>query len=175
MEKFLEFLKFEGCKYEIKDGAVIVLDRLAPVKVRFKNIVIPENTDFKGGLDLEDYKGEIQIPENLKVALLLNLENTNTKRLSSNLTIYNRCSVYLDAHNIENVSYHDNCGLHDRTLANNDFLIAAGCFVGTYQNFSIATNIKYDHNSAIKYKRQARNCISELAQKLGKPDPFKNQ
>ena len=61
MEKFLEFLKFEGCKYEIKDGAVIVLNRLAPVKVRFKNIVIPENTDFKGGLDLEDYKGKIHL------------------------------------------------------------------------------------------------------------------
>lgn len=177
MKKFLEFLRVKNCRYEIRDGAVIVLDRLAPVKMYFENIVIPENTDFKRGLDLEDYTGEFQLPENLTVSRLLNLGNTNTKRLPSNLTIYNYCSVYLDAHKFENVSYRENCGYHQRTIfafwANNEFLIAAGCFVGTYSKFVFSTDIKYNHNSALKYKQYARDCISELAEKLGKPDPFK--
>lgn len=179
MENFLEFLKFEGCKYEIKDGAVIVLDRLAPAKERFKNIVIPENTDFKGGLDLKYYGGEIQLPENLKVANWLDLEYTNIKRLPSNLIIYDDCSVYLEAHKIENVSYSDNCGSNGRTIfafwVNNDFLIAAGCFTGTYSEFEERVNDTYYGYKidATKYKRKARGCIRRLAKKLGKPNPFK--
>ena len=179
MEKFLEFLRFEGCVSRIKNESVIVLGTLAPSDACFDNIIIPENTDFSVGLDLEDYNGEIQLPENLSVAVVLYLKGANIKRLPSNLTIYDDCSVYLDAHKIENVSYRENCGGWDRTIfafwANNDFLIAAGCFVGTYSEFATAVDKKYDGNKAVEYKRNARDCISELAEKLGKPDPFKNQ
>ena len=179
MEKFLEFLDIEGCEYEIQDGAVIVLDRFEPYESHFKNIVIPENTYFKRGLDLENYTGEIQLPENLTVARLLNLETTNTKRLPSNLTIYDDCSVYLDAYQIKNVSYSYNCGFRGRTIfafwANNDFLIAAGCFTGTYSEFVERVNDEYHLYKvmATEYKRKARGCIRRLAKKLGKPDPFK--
>ena len=179
MEKFLEFLQIEGCIYEIKDGAVIVLDEVSPFLSKDNNIVIPENTDFTKGLNFEHYVGEIQLPENLKVTYELDLTGTNTERLPSNLTIYDKCAVYLDAHNIENVSYRDNCGIHDRTIfafwANNDFLIAAGCFVGTYTEFEEKVNeVYYSYkDDAKEYKRKARDCISELAEKLGKPDPFK--
>ena len=178
MEKFLEFLRFEVCKYEIHDGTILVLDKVIPVFPEYDNIIIPENTDFSGGLNLECYKGEIQLPENLKVAFTLELKHTNIKRLPSNLTIYDDCSVYLDAHKIKNVSYRENCGRYDRTIfafwANDDFLIAAGCFVGTYSKFADAVDRKYhDDDDASEYKRQARECISELAEKLGKPDPFK--
>ena len=177
MEKFLELLDSLGIVYKIQDGAVVVLSTFSSSKLCFDNIIIPENTEFSGGLDLEDYNGEIQLPENLKVACILNLENANVTRLPSNLTIDDDCSVYLDAHKIENVSYRDNCGRWERTIfafwANNDFLIAAGCFVGTYSKFVFSTDIKYNHNSALKYKQYARECISELAEKLGKPDPFK--
>ena len=179
MEEFLEFLAVEGCEYEIQDGAVRVLDILKPYKVCFDNIVIPENTDFTEGLDLEGYEGEIQFPENCKVANILDLMYTNIKRLPSNLIIYNDCFVYLDAHKIENVSYSDNCGCHYRTIfalwANNDFLIVAGCFTGTYSEFKKRVNVTYcdDKNEATEYKRKARGSISRLAKKLGKPDPFK--
>jgi len=181
MEKFLEFLRVEGCGYTIKNESVIVLELLAPISVRFDNIAIPENTDFAGGLGLADYDDEIQLPENLKVAVILDLTCTNTKRLPSNLTIYDDCSVLLDACQFENVSYRDNCGRWKRTIfafwANDDFLIAAGCFAGTYSEFEERVNDAYydDKDAATEYKRQAQNCISELAEKLGKPDPFKNQ
>ena len=179
MEKFLEFLRVKNCRYEIRDGAVIVLDRLVSVKMCFENIVIPENTYFTSGLALADYDGEIQLPENLKVTYILDLENTNVTRLPSNLTIYDDCSVYLDVETIENISYRKNCGNNKRTIfafwANNDFLIAAGCFAGTYSEFADAVDRKYYDCGGAEYKRQAQNCISELAEKLGKPDPFKNQ
>ena len=177
MEKFLEFLRFEVCKYEIHDGTILVLDKVIPVFPEYDNIIIPENTDFSGGLDLEDYNGEIQLPENLRVAVVLYLKGANIKRLPSNLTIDDDCSVYLDAHKIENVSYRENCGFWNRTIfafwANNDFLIAAGCFVGTYSDFEKRVNYKYYRYNATAYQRQAQECISELAEKLGKPDPFK--
>ena len=177
MEKFLELLDSMYIDYEIQDGAVIVLSTFSSSELCFDNIIIPENTEFSGGLDLEDYNGEIQLPENLKVAFVLNLENANVTRLPSNLTIDDDCSVYLDAHKIENVSYRENCGFWNRTIfafwANNDFLIAAGCFVGTYSDFEKRVNYKYYRYNATAYQRQAQECISELAEKLGKPDPFK--
>lgn len=185
MEKFLEFLN-SHCyyiNYEIQDGAVIVQSVFklieSDLEPDLERISIPENTDFTAGLDLEYYKGEIQLPENLTVAYQLDLTGTNTKRLPSNLTIYDDCSVYLDAHKIENVSYSDNCGRHDRTIfafwANDDFLIAAGCFAGTYSEFEERVNKAYrDYKAdAAEYKRKARGCIRRLAQKLGKPNPFK--
>lgn len=179
MKKFLDFLAVEGCEYEIKDGAIRVLDILMPYEVCFDNIIIPENTDFAAGLDLEGYDGEIQLSENSRVAIKLNLMDTNIKRLPSNLTLYHYCSVYLDVRKIENVSYSDNCGFLGRTIfalwANNDFLIAAGCFTGTYSEFEVRVNQRYHgyENDAAEYKRKARGCISRLAKKLGKPDPFK--
>ena len=179
MEKFLEFLAVEGCEYEIKDGAIRVLDILMPFEVCFDNIVIPENTDFTKGLDLEGYDDEIQFPESFKVANTLNLMDTNIKRLPSNLTIYDNCSVYLDEHKIENVSYSDYCGFIGRTIfafwANNNFLISAGCFTGTYSEFEERVNDEYYcyKDEATKYKRKARGCISRLAKKLGKSNPFK--
>ena len=179
MEKFLELLDSLGIVYKIQDGAVVVLSTFSSSELCFDNIIIPENTEFSGGLDLEDYNGEIQLPENLKVACILNLENANVTQLPSNLTIDDDCSVYLDAHKIENVSYRDDCGKWERTIfafwANDDFLIAAGCFAGTYSEFEERVNdAYYDYKGeAAEYKRQAQNCISELAEKLGKPDPFK--
>ena len=176
MEKFLEFLERKYCDYEIKDGTLIVQSGL----VITESVCIPEHTYFSQGLSLWGDVG-IQLPENLKVGCTLDLKGTNIKRLPSNLTIYKNCSVYLDAHNIENVSYSDNCGRHDRTIfafwANNDFLIAAGCFTGTYSEFEEEVNDTYYSYKAdaAEYKRKARGCIRRLAQKLGKPDPFKNQ
>lgn len=179
MEKFLEFLDIEGCQYEIEDGAVIVWSEFSPIYPKYANIIIPENTDFTKGLDFEYYDGKIQLPENLKVGVCLDLTNTHVTRLPSNLTIYDDCSVWLDARQFENVSYRENCGKWERTIfalwANNNFLIAAGCFAGTYSEFATAVDKKYDGNKASEYKQNARDCISELAEKLGKPDPFKNQ
>lgn len=181
MKKFLELLDSLGIVYKIQDGAVVVLSTFSSFELCFDNIIIPENTEFSGGLDLEDYNGEIQLPENLRVAVVLYLKDANIKRLPSNLTIDDDCSVYLDAHKIKNVSYRENCGRYDRTIfafwANDDFLIAAGCFAGTYSEFEERVNdAYYDYKGeAAEYKRQAQNCISELAEKLGKPDPFKNQ
>lgn len=186
MEEFLEFLDSIDIDYEIQDGAVIVkeelnIEELDIEELDVKHISIPENTYFINGLDLETFDGEIQLPENLKVACMLDLEDTNLTHLPSNLTIDDNCSVYLDAHKIENVSYSDNCGRYNRTIfafwANNDFLIAAGCFAGTYLEFEGKVNKAYWRNKteAIKYKQKARDCIIELAEKLGKPDPFRNQ
>jgi len=176
MEKFLECLRVEGCKYEIADGAVIVWSEFSPSLLTYA-IVIPENTTFTDGLDLGWFDGEIQLPEDLKVAYIMDLINANVTRLPSNLTIYDGCSIYLDAHKIENVSYRDNCGTWERTIfafwANDDFLIAAGCFAGTYSDFEKRVNYKYYRYNATAYQRQAQECISELAEKLGKPDPFK--
>ena len=181
MEKFLEFLDIEGFEYEIKDGAIIVLDEVSTAFPKSANIIVPENTDFTEGLDFEYYYGKIQLPEKLKVGVCLDLRATNATHLPSNLTVYDDCSVYLDAHKIENVSYSDNCGRYGRTIfafwANNDFLIAAGCFTGTYSEFVTRVHEKrYNYGytpEATKYKRKARGCISRLAKKLGKPDPFK--
>lgn len=180
MEKFLEFLDSIDIDYEIQDGAVVVQEQLAIDELGGVGpISIPENTDFKFGFICHDSDVEIQLPENLKVAYLLDLTKTNVTRLPSNLTVYDDCYVYLDAHKIKNVSYSNYCGFRGRTIyalwANNDFLIAAGCFVGTYSEFATAVDKKYDGNKASEYKQNARDCISELAEKLGKPDPFKNQ
>ena len=184
MEKFLELLDSIDIDYEIQDGAVIVKEELNDEELDIeeldvKHISIPENTNFIKGLILETFDGEIQLPENLNVAYILYLEATNLTHLPSNLTIYDDCSVYLDVHKIKNVSYRENCGETGRTIfafwANDDFLIAAGCFAGTYSEFATAVDKKYDGNKAVEYKRNARDCISELAEKLGKPDPLKNQ
>lgn len=180
MKKFLELLDNLRIDYEIQDGAVVVQEQLAIDELGdVEQISIPENTDFEFGLICNDSYIEIQLPENLNVGHILNLENTNVTRLPSNLTIYDDCYVYLDAHKIENVSCCENCGGIGRTIfafwANDDFLIAAGCFAGTYSEFAAAVDKKYGGNKASEYKRNARDCISELAEKLGKPDPFKNQ
>lgn len=180
MEKFLELLDSLGIVYDIQDGAVVVQEQLAIDELGdVEQISIPENTDFEFGLICNESNVEIQLPVNLKVAYILDLVNANVTRLPSNLTIYDDCSVLLDACQFENVSYRDDCGKWERTIfafwANNDFLIAAGCFAGTYSEFATAVDKKYDGNKAVEYKRNARDCISELAEKLGKPDPFKNQ
>jgi len=180
MKKFLELLDNLRIDYEIQDGAVVVQEQLATDELGdVEQISIPENTDFEFGFICHDSDIEIQLPENLKVAYILDLTNTNVTRLPSNLTIYDDCYVYLDAHKIENVSYSDNCGGIGRTIfafwANNDFLISAGCFTGTYSEFEERVNDAYYgyKNQAIEYKRKARGCISRLAKKLGKPNPFK--
>lgn len=180
MKKFLELLDSLGIVYDIRDGAVVVLDRLAIDELGdIEQISIPENTDFEFGLICNESNVEIQLPENLKVAYILDLVNANVTRLPSNLTICDDCSVLLDACQFENVSYRDDCGKWERTIfafwANDEFLIAAGCFTGTYSEFATAVDKKYDGNKASEYKQNARDCISELAEKLGKPDPFKNQ
>ena len=180
MKKFLEFLDSLVIVYDIRDGAVVVQEPLAIDKLGdVEQISIPENTDFEFGLICHESNVEIQLPENLKAAYVLDLEKTNLTHLPSNLTIYDDCSVYLDVHKIKNVSYRKNCGRHGRTIfafwANNDFLIAAGCFAGTYSDFEKRVNYEYYHYKATAYQRQAQECISELAKKLGKPDPFKNQ
>lgn len=182
MEKFLELLDSLGIVYKIQDGAVVVQEQLAIDELGdVEQISIPENTDFEFGLICNESNVEIQLPVNLKVAYILDLVNANVTRLPSNLTIYDDCSVLLDACQFENVSYRDDCGKWERTIfafwANNDFLIAAGCFAGTYSEFEERVNdAYYDYkDAATEYKRQAQNCISELAEKLGKPDPFKNQ
>lgn len=177
MEKFLECLRVEGYKHEIADGAVIVWSEFSP-RLLTDDIVIPENTNFMDGLDLGWVDVEIQLPEDLKVAYIMDLIGTNTTRLPSNLTIYDDCSVYLDVRKVKNVSYSANCGNNKRTIfafwANDDFLIAAGCFAGTYSRFERRVNEEYhDTTEASVYKRKARGCISRLAKKLGKPDPFK--
>ena len=178
MEKFLELLDSLDIYYDIQFGAVVVQGGLIISEFDdVEQISIPENTDFEGGLICNCSGVEIQLPENLNVGYVLNLKKTNVTRLPSNLTIYDDCSVYLDAHKIENVSYRDNCGHYNRTIfafwANNDFLIATGCFAGTYSEFADAVDRKYHDDYATEYKQQARDCISELAEKLGKPDPFK--
>ena len=180
MKKFLELLDSMYIDYEIQDGAVVVQEQLAIDELGdVEQISIPENTDFEFGLICNESNVEIQLPVNLKVAYILDLVNANVTRLPSNLTIYDDCSVLLDACQFENVSYRDDCGKWERTIfafwANNDFLIAAGCFAGTYSEFATAVDKKYDGNKAVEYKQNARDCISELAEKLGKPDPFKNQ
>lgn len=178
MKKFLELLDSLGIVYKIQDGAVVVLSTFSSSELCFDNIIIPENTEFSGGLDLEDYNGEIQLPENLRVAVVLHLKGANIKRLPSNLTIDDDCSVYLDVQKIENVSYREGLFDKNKTMfvfwANNDFLISIGCSAWTYSTFAEFVDIFYVDN-ATDYKRQARECISELAEKLGKPDPFKNQ
>ena len=178
MKKFLELLDNLHIDYEIQDGAVVVQDVVIIEELDdVEQISIPENTDFWYGLICLWSNVEIQLPENLKVAYLLDLTKTNVTRLPSNLTVHDYCSVYLDAHKIENVSYCDDCGASNRQIfafwANNDFLIAAGCFAGTYSEFADAVDRKYYDYGGAEYKRQAQNCISELAEKLGKPDPFK--
>lgn len=179
MKKFLELLDSMYIDYEIQDGAVVVQEQLVINELGGVGpISIPENTDFEFGFICHDSDIEIQLPENLKVAYILDLTKTNVTRLPSNLTIYDDCYVYLDAHKIENVSYSANCGNNKRTIfafwANDDFLIAAGCFTGTYSEFERRVNEKYDDTTeASVYKRKARGCISRLAKKLGKPDPFK--
>ena len=178
MKKFLELLDSLVIVYDIRDGAVVVQEPLAIDKLGdVEQISIPENTDFEFGLICHESNVEIQLPENLNVGHILNLKNANVTRLPSNLTIYDDCSVYLDVHKIKNVAYSENCGETGRTIfafwANNDFLIAAGCFAGTYSEFAAAVDKKYGSHTASEYKRNARDCISELAEKLGKPDPFK--
>ena len=179
MKKFLELLNIEDIEYEIQDGAVIVQGEFRSDELLYVNrISIPENTCFMYGLDLEWFCDEIQLPKNLKVAIKLNLSYTTITHLPSNLTIYDDCSVYLDVRKVKNVSYSDNCGHYNRTIfafwANNDFLIAAGCFAGSYSEFERRVNEEYDDTTeASVYKRKARGCISRLAKKLGKPDPFK--
>lgn len=180
MKKFLELLYSMYIDYEIQDGAVVVQEQLAIDELGGVGpISIPENTDFKFGFICHDSDIEIQLPENLKVAYILDLTKTNVTRLPSNLTVYDDCYVYLDVQKIENVSYCDDCGGIGRTIfafwANDDFLIAAGCFAGTYSEFAAAVDKKHGGHTASAYKRKARDCISELAEKLGKPDPFKNQ
>ena len=178
MEKFLELLNSLDIDYEIQDGTVIVKNKLTIEELDdVKQISIPENTDFKFGFICHDSDIEIQLPENLKAAYILDLTKTNVTRLPSNLTIGEHCYVYLDAQKIENVSYCENCGERGRTIfafwANDDFLIAAGCFAGTYSEFAAAVDKKYGSHTASEYKQKAQDCISELAEKLGKPDPFK--
>ena len=179
MKKFLNFLDSLEYHYEIQDKMVIVLNQVIYRESDYKHIVIPENIEFRAGLNLYYCESTIQLPEKLTVNYELDLRGTNVNRLPSGLTIDDDCSVYLDAHKIENVSYCDDCGTSNRQIfafwANNDFLIAAGCFAGNYSNFAERVDMQYYDEDALEYKLKAQSCISELAEKLGKPDPFKNQ
>lgn len=126
MKKFLGLLQKEGCNYNVKNETMIVENLLTNITLDSENIATPEYTDFIYGLNLENCY-VIQLPKNLTVSCILKLRDTNVKRRPSNLTIVDDCSVYLDAPEIENVSYRCDCSAHSQTIfafwANNYFLI----------------------------------------------------
>jgi hypothetical protein len=131
---------------------------------------LPDNLSVAGGLDLQGCTGITSLPDNLSVAGGLYLCGTGITSLPDNLSV--KGSFYLDPQHIDNVAYRENCGYSSRTIfavwMDNTFKIAAGCFFDTLDAFEDAVDEKYSGVAAEKYKQAARDCVTELTEKLNK-------
>lgn len=85
---------------------------------------------------------------------------------------FTAASVYLDPEHFSNVAYRTNSGRQNRIIfaawANDAPHIAAGCFWGPLHEFESAVDENYYGGAAEAYKQNARDCVSELAEKLNK-------
>lgn len=106
---------------------------------------------------------EIKLPRTL-VAKSFNIRGAKVDMLPENLIVSEY--VYLDPMNIKNIAYHENCGEKGRTIfalfVNGKVQIAAGCFLGDYNEFCNAVDRKYSGDAARIYKEQALDCIDRL-------------
>lgn len=94
------------------------------------------------------------------------LEDTKITKLPEKLSVGR--SLYLDAKNITNLAYRENCGIYKRIIfaayVNGEIQIAASCFLGNIEKFESEVDKKYSGAESEKYKQSARECISELEQ-----------
>ncbi|WP_447874773.1 hypothetical protein [Serratia fonticola] len=129
---------------------------------------LPDNLTVGGSLDLEG-TGITSLPDNLTVGGSLDLRGTGITSLPDNFSCD---SLYLDQEQISNVAFRENCGYSSRTIfavwTNDNFKIAAGCFFDTLEAFEKAVDEKYSGSAAESYKQNARDCVTELTEKLNK-------
>ncbi|MBP1035848.1 hypothetical protein J8631_09780, partial [Serratia fonticola] len=129
---------------------------------------LPDNLSVGGSLYLRG-TGITSLPDNLSVGGYLDLRGTGITSLPDNFSCD---SLYLDPEKISNVSSRENCGYSSRTIfavwTNDNFKIAAGCFFGALEAFESAVDEKYSGNAAESYKQNARDCVTELTEKLNK-------
>ncbi|MEI7371223.1 hypothetical protein, partial [Pectobacterium brasiliense] len=131
---------------------------------------LPENLSVGGGLRISGCTGLTSLPENLSVGGGLRISGcTGLTSLPENLSCR---SLYLDSQHISNVVFRENCGYSNRTIfaawVQGDFRIAAGCFLGSLDEFESAVDERYSGDAAETYKQAARDCVAELTVKLNK-------
>ncbi|MBO8135534.1 hypothetical protein IM678_16975, partial [Dickeya fangzhongdai] len=130
---------------------------------------LPEGLSVGGSLYLRG-TGITSLPEGLSVGGSLDLQDcTGITSLPDNFSCD---SLYLDPERISNVAYRENCGYSSRTIfaawTGSEFKIAAGCFLGTIEEFEEAVDEKYSGSAADAYKSAGRDCVAELTEKLNK-------
>lgn len=171
MDKFLEYVRQRRVPYRVHGSTITVLGDLG-VNDYYDAISIPNNVTVAGILRISSFLAN-QLPENLR-ADVLEIECTSTTHLPESL--YVRRSLCINESLIENIAYREHCGAKNRTIFacyinGNKFTVCAGCFLGTLDEFDNEVDQKYYGADATRYKNQARECVIELAEKLGKPIP----
>ena len=99
----------------------------------------------------------------------LYLRGTQITELPDNLSVGG--SLYLDEEKILNIGYAKYCGYSNRTIfsvrLNGTEKIAAGCFLGTYEEFCTAVDEDYDSKGAKEYKQKAQEALAMLRERTG--------
>ena len=114
--------------------------------------------------------GITSLPDGLTVGGSLDLSGTGITSLPDGL---NCNGLYFDpASQLKNHSaYRRNCGKQKRIIyvvfIKHDFMVAAGCFFGSFKAFCGRVETEYDAAGAQAYIAKARECVDELAEKLG--------
>jgi hypothetical protein len=169
MSDLIKIITRKKIEHSVSDNGAITV----PGNLDLEGITItslPDNLSVAGGLYLQGCTGITSLPDNLSVAGGLYLCGTGITSLPDNLSV--KGSFYLDPQHIDNVAYRENCGYSSRTIfavwMDNTFKIAAGCFFDTLDAFEDAVDEKYSGVAAEKYKQAARDCVTELTEKLNK-------
>ena len=128
---------------------------------------LPDNLSVGEWLDLSG-TGITTLPDNLSVGEWLDLSGTGITTLPDNLSVGEWLD--LDVENYINVSYKQNCGASGRTIfavkLRESIKIAAGCFLGTYDEFCNAVDELYTGEAAEQYKQDGKEIVCTLQNKL---------
>jgi hypothetical protein len=124
--------------------------------------IVGSKISVDGSLDLRG-TSITALPDNLSVDGYLDLSGTSITALPDNLSVGG--SLYLPE-KLTNVAYKHKCGQNGRTIfaawIGGEIKIGAGCFLGNVDNFFAAVDEKYSGDSAVKYKKDAQECVDSL-------------
>lgn len=189
--EFFDYLKQKSIPYTInEDGSVVVFGDLC---IADTNIgTFPDELFVAGRIFIAGNSKVLRFPKKLTVWYTFNLGAPSSPLLPSELSCRDLViayetkitmlpknikaeSIWIDNCScVENITYRKGCGEHLRTIfacqANGGVMVAAGCFLGTLEEFEAAVdkkykNYKYKGEAAEEYKAKARECVNEFIEK----------
>jgi len=153
--------------YTIDNNGLLHVDNLSvggSLDLRGTGITtLPDNLSVGGSLDLRG-TGITTLPDNLSVGGSLYLRGTGITTLPDNLSVGG--SLDLDVENYTNVLYKHNCGSSGRIIfavkLRDGIKIAAGCFLGSLDEFCDAVDESYNDEAAEQYKQDGKEIVCIL-------------